>query len=74
MHFIWNCIGRLVGVVSLAEDYPVLFDSYVSGSSMLSGGDIKIEGSIIVLIFNSLLILSTVVYYNRKNNKVKKTD
>lgn len=74
MHFIWNCVGRLVGIVSLADDYPGLFDSYVSGSSILSGGDAKIEGSIIVLIFNVLLILSIIVYYNGKDNKVKKTD
>ena len=72
MHFIWNCIGRLVGIVSLADDYPGLFDSYVCGSSILSGGYAKIEGSIIVLIFNALLILFTIVYYNRKNNKIKK--
>lgn len=71
MHFMWNCIGRLVGVVSLAEDYPKIFNSYLSGASILSGGDAKIEGSIIVLIFNILLILAIIVYYNHKNNKVK---
>ena len=71
MHFMWNCIDRLVGVVSLAGDYPEIFNSYLSGVSILSGGDAKIEGSIIVLIFNILLILGIVVYYNYKNNKVK---
>ena len=57
MHFLWNGIGALVlGGVSLADDYPNLFVTTFTGNDILSGGICKIEGSIIVLIVNVVLI------------------
>lgn len=59
MHFIWNCIGSiLLGGVVLASDYPHLFDAQFKGSVVLSGGSPKIEGSIVVLLVNTVLILA----------------
>ncbi|KON84660.1 hypothetical protein AF331_11545 [Rossellomorea marisflavi] len=56
-HFIWNAVGGLVtGTVSLAEDYPSLWNWTVSGSPLQSGGIAKLEGSIMVLVLNLLLI------------------
>lgn len=57
MHFLWNCIGGiLLGGVSLAEDYPQLCQTEFTGSVLLSGGASKMEGSIVVLLLNLLLI------------------
>jgi len=57
MHFLWNGIGALVlGGVSLADDYPNLIVTTFTGNDILSGGTCKIEGSIIVLIVNVVLI------------------
>ncbi len=57
MHFIWNGIGALVlGGVSLADDYPHLLNMTFSGSDILSGGECKIEGSIVVLAVNVILL------------------
>lgn len=57
IHFLWNGIGALVlGGVSLADDYPHLFNISLYGNDILSGGSCKIEGSIIVLVLNILLI------------------
>lgn len=57
MHFLWNGIGALVlGGVSLADDYPNLFVTTFTGNDILSGGICKIEGSIVVLIVNVVLI------------------
>ena len=57
MHFIWNGIGALVlGGVSLADDYPHLLNMIFSGSELLSGGECKIEGSIVVLVVNAILL------------------
>lgn len=68
MHFLWNGIGALVlGGVSLADDYPNLLNMTFSGNEILSGGDCKIEGSIIVLILNILLIS---FFLLRKRSKV----
>lgn len=56
MHFLWNGAGAVIlGGVSLAEDYPHLFNAIFSGSALLSGGIYKIEGSIIVLFVNIAL-------------------
>lgn len=56
MHFLWNGIGALVlGVVSLADDYPRLLTAVFSGGELLSGGICGLEGSIVVLPVNVLL-------------------
>lgn len=57
MHFLWNGIGALVlGGVSLADDYPNILITTFTGNEILSGGICKIEGSIIVLFVNVILI------------------
>jgi membrane protease YdiL (CAAX protease family) len=61
-HFIWNGVGSLVfGVVSLADDYPNIYNTGLSGDTLFSGGVYKIEGSIIVLAVNLLLTILVVV-------------
>lgn len=58
MHFIWNSVGAVIlGGVSLAEDYPHLFTTEFSRNVLLAGGLPKMEGSIVVLIMNILLIV-----------------
>ena len=58
MHFIWNCVGAIIlGGVSLADDYPHLYSTEFTGNVLLSGGAPKMEGSIVVLILNIMLIL-----------------
>ena len=57
MHFIWNSIGSVIlGGVALAEDYPHLYRTEFTGNVLLSGGAPKMEGSLVVLIVNLLLI------------------
>lgn len=70
MHFVWNGIGALVlGGVSLADDYPNLFILTFNGSDILSGGTCKIEGSIIVLFVNVLLIAFFIILKNKQKAK-----
>lgn len=58
MHFIWNCVGAVIlGGVSLADDYPKLCIAEFTGNALLSGGEFKIEGSIVVLLLNTALAL-----------------
>jgi hypothetical protein len=61
VHGIWNIIGSLMGYVSLAEDYPVLINSIIIGNKTITGGEYKLEGSVIVLILNI-----TAVRFNHK--------
>ena len=55
-HAVWNIIGAIfLGCVNLAEDYPHMFTLISSQNILLSGGEYKIEASIIVTIINILL-------------------
>ena len=73
-HAVWNIIGALVlGGVSLADDYPNIFTMTPSGSKLLSGGEYKIEASIIVLILNTaLMCLFTVLALRKKSPEEKR--
>ena len=53
--------------MSLADDYPNLFATTFTGSDILSGGICKIEGSIIVLIVNAVLIAFFIFIQKEKN-------
>ncbi|CEE00572.1 hypothetical protein BT1A1_0720 [Caldibacillus thermoamylovorans] len=68
-HFIWNTIGAIIfGGVSLASDYPHLLNSTFQGNSFISGGSFKIEGSIIVLVVNLLLITTLFILIKRPDS------
>lgn len=51
---------------SIADDYPNLFVTTFTGNDILSGGICKIEGSMIVLIVNVVLIALFILYKRRK--------
>lgn len=67
-HATWNIIGGIVlGGVSLADDYPHIFNMEPSGNAILSGGNYMIEGSIAVLVINVLLFTLFSVKRRKKN-------
>ena len=69
MHFIWNCFGGIIfGTVSLADDYPHLYNIKITGNQLISGGSFKMEGSIFVFIINMIMI----VYYLYKKKVTSK--
>ncbi|MDO5717581.1 MAG: type II CAAX endopeptidase family protein [Tissierellia bacterium] len=58
IHYIWNAIGALVlGLVLLADDYINIYNMNFHGNELITGGAVKIEGSIIVLVLNLLLMI-----------------
>lgn len=68
-HFIWNTIGAIIfGGVSLASDYPHLLNSTFQGKPFISGGNFKIEGSIIVLVVNLFLITTLFILIKRPDS------
>lgn len=70
MHFLWNGIGALVfGGVSLADDYPHIFNTTFTGNEILSGGMCKIEGSIIVLFVSVILIILFIFLKNKQGTR-----
>ena len=72
MNFAWNFIGAVIlGGVSLAEDYPNLCNSEFTGNVLLTGGAPKMEGSIIVLIVNSVFIVLFLLSIMKKYKQSK---
>ena len=69
-HAIWNIIGSLfLGGVSLADDYPHILTMTASSNTVLSGGDYKIEASIVTLILNVVLMI--VFYIRFRKRKIQ---
>lgn len=55
-HFFYNAVSAFVfGSYSISEEYPVLLKTAFGGNKYLSGGDMKLEGSIIMLVSNLAL-------------------
>lgn len=70
-HAVWNIVGALIlGGVSLADDYPHVFTMQASNNKILSGGDCKIEASIITLMLN-LAQMVVFIIKNRRETKDK---
>ena len=69
MHFIWNCVGAVIlGGVSLADDYPNLCVTEFTGNALLSGGEFKIEGSVVVSLLNTALTLVFLFLMKKTSN------
>jgi membrane protease YdiL (CAAX protease family) len=67
VHFIWNLVGGIIiRGINLAEDYPSIFNITFTGNSLLTGGDAKIEGSVIVLVIN-MVIIGIFAFLTRRN-------
>lgn len=57
-HAVWNIVGALfLGGVSLADDYPHLLTLTASANTLLSGGNYKIEASIVTTVLNIVLMM-----------------
>lgn len=69
IHSVWNITGAIfLGGVSLASDYPHFINAVFSDNKLLSGGAYKIEGSVIVLFLNIILL----IFFARLNTSLKK--
>ena len=68
VHSIWNIVGSLLGLITLADDYPILIDCVINGNEIITGGIYKLEGSIIVLFIN---LISIILMYLLINNRGK---
>lgn len=65
-HAVWNITGAIVlGVVGLADDYPSLYTVAASENTLLSGGNYKIEASMVVTIMNIAFLLVFSFVYGR---------
>lgn len=66
-HAVWNILGSLyLGGVSLADDYPHLLTLSASANTLLSGGNYKIEASIVTTVLNIVLMTFFWVRYCKK--------
>jgi hypothetical protein len=64
-HAVWNIVGCIIlGCTSLADDYPSIFSVTASSNILISGGDYKMEASIVVTVLN--ILLTAVFWYRCK--------
>lgn len=61
--------GLIFGVVSLADDYPELYNLRVTGNPIISGGSVGMEGSVFVLIVNTIMIAIFYSLYMKRNDQ-----
>ena len=67
-HYIWNLmVGIVINGIVLAEDYPSIRQVSLQGTPLVTGGAAKIEGSIVVLGINLVLIGAILVMLRRKS-------
>jgi membrane protease YdiL (CAAX protease family) len=60
VHFIWNTTGGIIlGYISLPTDYPHLLNITLEGNPLLTGGLAGLEGSMVVLLVNCVLVATT---------------
>ncbi|MCQ2480303.1 MAG: CPBP family intramembrane metalloprotease, partial [Clostridia bacterium] len=66
-HAIWNILGAIIiGGVNLADDYPHMLTLSASQNKLLSGGDYKIEASIVVTFLNIALMMMFYTRYRKQ--------
>lgn len=71
-HTIWNIVGAIIlGGVSLADDYPSLYSMASSGNEILSGGNYKIEASVVVMVINIALTIFFYVQYRKADESAR---
>jgi len=67
VHYIWNMVaGVAINGIVLAGDYPNILQISLHGASLFTGGAAKIEGSIVTLGVNLVLIGMTAFMLRRK--------
>jgi membrane protease YdiL (CAAX protease family) len=72
VHFVWNILlGVLLGSIVLADDYPSMYHAVFHGSAVITGGAMKIEGSLFTLILNLLVLFGLVYYYRKGRAKLR---
>ncbi len=72
-HAIWNIVSAIIlGVDSLAEDYPSLYVRTPVGSALLTGGEYKISASVLVTALNIALMIIFFIIYRRNIKSIKK--
>ena len=69
-HYIWNIVaGVFMNGIMLATDYPSIIQVSLHGDSLLTGNSAKIEGSIVTLGINLILISVTIFMLHRKHQR-----
>lgn len=67
VHFLWNFLGGVI-FNSVSLPYPSIFSVLPVGNILFSGGEYKLENSVITLVINSILVGVFFLCYSKKAN------
>lgn len=70
LHFSWNFFQTLFGFNVSGQDLYSLIQFQTSDENIMNGGDLGFEGSIFSVIVQIILIISLIIYNQKKINKV----
>ncbi len=75
-HFFYNAVSTLVlGSFAPAEGYPCLLKTVFSGNNALCGGEMKLEGSAVLLVLNTAVcVFLWYLVFKRRNRGVKRVN
>ena len=69
--FFYNVVsGFLLGSLTVSAEYPALINTLWSGNKYLSGGDMKLEGSVILLAANIALCAFFILRLKKRKNTI----
>ncbi len=69
-HFIYNAASSFVlGSFSLSDEYPALFNTASAVNKYFSGGDLKLEGSAVMLLMNIALCAFFIVRLKKRQKQ-----
>ena len=68
LHLSWNLFQSLFGFNVSGQDFYSLIEFKIQENNLLNGGAFGMEGSILSIIANILIIVGVIIYYNK--NKV----
>lgn len=66
LHFSWNLFQTLFGFNVSGQDFYSLVEFKIPEKTIINGGAFGFEGSILAIIFQVILIVSIVIYFEKK--------
>lgn len=70
LHFSWNFFQSLFGFNVSGQDEYSIIELSKTENNFLNGGDFGFEGSVFALVFQTILIVIIVLFYERKNPRI----
>ena len=73
LHLSWNLFQTLFGFNVSGQDFYSLIEFNIQENNLLNGGAFGMEGSILSIIANVLIIIGVIIYYTKKKESLNES-